>query len=145
MKKTIKCRIILENSPVGVAFGLQKGKGNLYKTLQMQVGNGGDLIFDCIAEVKDVTDATPDFLGENIYGTPFNRFIYLDIGTSAGQINSVWQRRLKVPLRDISKEMVQKLISDAGFILETRVNGVGKDGTPNCATVKPFAGWFIIV
>lgn len=143
MKKNIKCRIILENSPVGVAFGLQKGKGNAYETLQTQVGNGVDLIFECIAQVKDVTDATPDFLGENIYGTPFNRFIYIDIGASAGQIGSIWQRRLKVPLRDISKEMVQKALKNEGFALETRVNGVGKDGTPNCATVKPFEGWTI--
>ena len=26
-------------------------------------------------------------------------------------------------------------------IFETRVPGTGRDGGPNCATVKPFAGW----
>jgi Family of unknown function (DUF5990) len=26
-------------------------------------------------------------------------------------------------------------------ILETKVPGTGRDGGPNCATVKPFEGW----
>jgi len=28
-------------------------------------------------------------------------------------------------------------------VLQTSVPGKGKDGTPNCATVKPFAGWMV--
>jgi hypothetical protein len=29
----------------------------------------------------------------------------------------------------------------AGTTLHTRVPGTHKDGGPNCATIKPFAGW----
>jgi hypothetical protein len=64
------------------------------------------------------------------------RFVYIDIGTCAGQIDSCWSRRLKVPLRGITMDMVE-----AGAILEARIPGTGKDGGPNCATVKPFDGW----
>jgi len=28
--------------------------------------------------------------------------------------------------------------------METSIPGTGKDGGPNCATVKPFNGWKII-
>jgi hypothetical protein len=47
-----------------------------------------------------------------------------------------WSRRLKVPLRGITWEMIERKNS-----LQTRVPGTGKDGSPTCATVKPFAGW----
>jgi hypothetical protein len=32
----------------------------------------------------------------------------------------------------------------AGQLLETRVPGTGKDGSPSCATVKPFPGWNVV-
>ena len=84
-----------------------------------------------------------DFSDVSIQGTVQERFIYINIGTSAGQIASIWTRRLKVPLRDITEEMVSKASQDETFCLETRVPAIGKDGTPNCATVKPFAGWSV--
>jgi hypothetical protein len=62
----------------------------------------------------------------------------------AGLMNSVWSRRLKIPLKDISTETVKLLLNDASLILETKVPGTGKDGGPNCATVKPFSGWHLI-
>jgi hypothetical protein len=86
----------------------------------------------------------PNFTGPYVQGPLNERFIYIDIGTYAGQTDSVWGRRLKIPLRDISYETIKLLLTDSSFILETKVPGTGKDGGPNCATVKPFFGWHLI-
>ena len=139
----MKCRIVLEKTPNNVGFSIQKGKGTQYAIEQYQLGNGQNLSFECIAQVKKTTDGSIDFSGVSIQGTTQERFIYINIGTSAGQIGSVWTRRLKVPLRDITEEMVLKANENDTFCLETTVPAIGKDGTPNCATVKPFAGWSI--
>jgi hypothetical protein len=85
----------------------------------------------------------PDFTGPYVHGTLSERFIYVDIGTCAGQFDSVWSRRLKIPLRDISPETIKLLLEGSALVLETKVPGTGKDGGPNCATVKPFSGWYL--
>jgi hypothetical protein len=139
----MKCRIILEQTPNNVGFGIQKGKGTQYEIEQYQLGNGQNLCFDCVAHAKKTINGSIDFLGVCIQGTTQKRFIYINIGTSAGQTGSIWTRRLKVPLRDITEEMVSKVNENESLCLETKVPAIGKDGTPNCATVKPFAGWSI--
>ncbi len=139
----IKFRIILEAPPAGVDYGLQKGAGNDFETVQTQQSDGGDLTFEFPLRVK-LTDAeTPNFLGHFAQGTRGERFVYIDIGTVAGQTNSIWSRRLKIPLRGITAEMIAEIQNGDNVIFETRVAGTGRDGGPNCATVKPFRGWEI--
>jgi hypothetical protein len=143
MKQEIPIRIILENPPSGVDFGIQKGKGNPYETIQKQRSGKDDLCFECSIGVKTSQASMPDFTGPYVHGTLSERFIYVDIGTCAGQFDSVWSRRLKIPLRDISPETIKLLLEGSALVLETKVPGTGKDGGPNCATVKPFSGWFL--
>ena len=143
MNQELPIRIILERPPTGVDFGIQKGNGNEYETIQKQRSNNTDLSFEFKISVKEGQTSLPDFKGPYVQGPLNERFIYIDIGTCAGQIDSVWSRRLKIPLRDISSETVKRLLTDSSFILETKVPGTGKDGGPNCATVKPFGGWHI--
>jgi hypothetical protein len=54
----------------------------------------------------------------------------------AGQTDSAWSRKLKVPLAGITGTMLA-----AGGILETCVPGTGRDGGPACATIQDFDGW----
>ena len=82
-------------------------------------------------------------MGAFVQGPTGERFIYINIGTSAGDINSVWSRRLKIPLKGITTGMITDLQNDSALMLETKVPGTGKDGGPNCATVKPFSGWYL--
>ena len=144
MNQEIPIRIILESPPTGVDFGVQKGKGNQYETIQKQRSNNNDLRFEFEISVNESQTSKPNFTGPYVQGPLNERFIYIDIGTCAGQIDSVWSRRLKIPLRDISSENIKLLLTDSSFILETKVPGTGKDGGPNCATVKPFSGWHLI-
>ena len=123
----VSLRIVLKRPPAGVDFGLQKGRGRVYETIQKQRSDGGDLVFEFSVTLK----AGPDFAGPLVQGKPGERFVYLDIGTYAGQSGSCWGRRLKVPLIGIT---------GAGTY-EASVAGTAKDGGPNCGTVKPFSGW----
>ncbi len=143
MSQVLKLRITLEKPPVGVAFALQKGSGHQYEIIQMQSSNSEDLQFECMVNVKDDKDGEPNFLGSFVQGPKHGRFIYIGIGTHAGQLGSVWSRRLKIPLQGITWETVEQLLANPDSMLETRVPGTGKDGTPNCATVKPFNGWHL--
>lgn len=141
MNQEISCCIILQAPVAGVQFALQKGSGNTYETVQTQRSAETDLIFTFPVKIKTGKDGQPDFSGSFVQGPAGERFVYIDIGTMAGQPTSPWSRRLKVPLRGITWEMVQQVTASSDLLLETRVPGTGKDGTPNCATVKPFDGW----
>jgi Family of unknown function (DUF5990) len=144
MEHELTLRIILEKPLAGVDFGVQKGKGNIYETIQKQRSKGKDLSFEFTVRVKTGASA-PNFLGHCVHGPTGERFIYIDIGTCAGQTETVWSRRLKIPLKDISSDMVERALADPDSLLETHVAGTGKDGGPTCGTIKPFAGWKVVL
>lgn len=142
MEVELRLRIVLESPPAGVDFGLQLGKGTDYKTVQTQRSQGDDLRFDATVTAKgDRGDGQPNFLGPLTQGPPAARFLYLDIGKSAGQADSPWDRRLKVPLGGITWEMIGRVATDPELVLEARSPGTGRDGGPSCATVHPVHGW----
>ena len=136
MEREISLRIVVERPPPGVYFGLQKGSGSNYETVQTVESKSADLQFEFDVRVREGKDGRPNFLGPFVQGPTHERFVYLDIGTYAGQTITPWSRRLKIPLRGITWELIYSLAT-----LEARVAGTGKDGGPSCATVKPFAGW----
>ncbi len=137
MERELTLCIVLEQPPKGVDFALQKGRGSAYETVQTQRSEGRDLQFEFSAGVKAPTsDAMPALTGLFVQGPAGQRFVYIDIGTYAGQSDSCWSRRLKIPLTGITMDMIA-----AAGILEARVPGTGKDGGPGCAAVKPFDGW----
>lgn len=145
MESELALRIVLEKPPVDVDFGLQKGRGSSYETIQKQRSKGKDLSFEFTVRVKvDDKDASPNFLGALVQGPTGGRFIYIDIGTYAGQTETCWSRRLKVPLRGITPETIDRASGDTESLLETRVQGTGKDGGPTCGTVKSFPGWSLV-
>jgi Family of unknown function (DUF5990) len=145
MEHELPLRIVLEKPPRDVDFGLQKGRGSSYETIQKQRFKGKDLTFEFTIRVKPgVKDSPPNFLGPLVQGPSGERFIYIDIGTFAGQTETHWSRRLKLPLRDITWDTIDRTLADGDSLLETRVPGTGKDGSPSCGTVKPFPGWRLV-
>lgn len=142
MKNEINIRIILQKPPAEVDYGLQKGHGNKYEIAQWQRATGDDLHFEFTIKPKPGKDSAIDFSGLFVQGPVGGRFIYINIGSYAGQINTQWNRRLKIPLTCITQFQIDKILKTSG-VLETSVPGTGKDGGPNCATVKPFAGWSV--
>lgn len=143
METILTLRIILENPPPGVDFGLQKGKGSRYETIQIQRSTGENLVFEAAISVKTGPDALLIFKGPYVQGPPAQSFLYIDIGTAAGQLDSIWSRRLKIPLYGISQALIQQALQQPAARLDAKVPGTAKDGGPNCATVKPFAGFVL--
>lgn len=145
MDRELKFRIVLEKPPAGVDFALQKGRGSDYEIVQKQRSANRDLIFEFTASAKAVNNGeTPNLLGAFVQGPPGERFVYIGIGTFAGQKDTTWSRRLKIPLRGITSRIVGQVTRDPRAVLVTHVPGTGKDGGPNCATVKPFEGWKLV-
>jgi hypothetical protein len=143
MESEVKLQIILLKPTPGVIFGLQKGSGSNYETVQKQNSNNNDLLFSFSIKVKGdrLKDKTPKLSGSFVQGPSESRFVYIDIGTYAGQADTNWSRRLKIPLTGITWKDIDQLLTGHNSILETHVPGTGRDGGPNCATVKPFDGW----
>lgn len=139
MLKVISLRILLQNPADGTMYGLQKGKGPDYETVQAQFGKGQDLTFDFVVHLKQAKDLTPSLGGLFVQGTPGNRFVYIGIGSYAGQTGAPWSGRLKVPL---SEADFQNTVSDGvEYCWSCNVPGRTKEGKPVFATVKPFSGW----
>ncbi len=67
------------------------------------------------------------------------RFVYIRIGTSAGDHASEWSRRAKIDIHDIPPALLDK--ARGGAVLEIVLPGRGKDGSPACATVRAIEGW----
>jgi hypothetical protein len=142
METELRLRMVLVAPPAGVDFGVQDGKGNNYTTIQKQRSKGADLSFEFTVTVRDNRDdGSPNFLGPLTQGPAANRFIYIDIGKLAGQSDSCWERRIKVPLSGITWDMIQQVSADRKVVLEARLLGTAKDGGPSCATVRPIQGW----
>jgi hypothetical protein len=140
----VRFRIILLKPTAEVDFGLQKGKGVPYQTIQKQRSSGQDLRFEFEAGIRKNAAGDPDFNGDFVQGPLGGRFVYINIGASAGQISSQWNRRLKIPLNGFVWKQLEDAAANSKLVFETRVPGTGRDGGPNCATVKPFDGWKIV-
>lgn len=137
MARPLTLRIVVEDPPPGVDYALQKGKGGAYQTDQKQRSVGKDLVFEFSPAVRGgVLSTDAAVTGPYIQGPRGRRFIYLDIGTYAGQADSCWSRKLKVPLDTLTAQM-----AGGGGVIEARVPGTGRDGGPSCATVQEFDGW----
>ena len=143
VESEITLQIVLIRPTPGVIFGLQKGSGNNYETVQKQVSTSEDLTFAFTIKVKGdrSKDKLPKLSGGFVQGPADNKFVYIDIGTYAGQSDSIWSRRLKIPLTGITWKDLDLLTSNS--MMQATVPGTGRDGGPNCATVKPFDGWHL--
>jgi len=144
MEAEITLQIILIKPTPGVVFGVQKGSGNTYETVQKQIPTSNDLSFTFTIKIKGdrSKDKLPKFSGSFVQGPADNKFVYIDIGTYAGQTDTIWSIRLKIPLTGITWNDIDSLSGNS--VLQASVPGTGKDGGPNCATVKPFGGWQLI-
>ena len=52
MESEITLQILLIKPTPGVMFGLQKGSGSRYETVQKQISTSSDLTFECAIKVK---------------------------------------------------------------------------------------------
>ena len=139
MKREIPLRIIVTDPLDGVMLRVQKGRCELVApTSESKKAT----LFDLTVNV-DLKDGTPNFLGSFTQGPKDARFIYVNSGTYAGQSDSCWARRAKISLMNITAEQIEKVFASPYARLETSFAGVGRDGGPTCASIKPTPQWTI--
>jgi hypothetical protein len=141
MKSELPLRLVLVDPPANVDYGIQRGRGSKYEAMFVQQRTRGDVGFDF--SINASKSGAPNFSGDFVQGTPARRFIYVDVGTCAGQKNTPWSRRMIVLLNGITREQINKALKP-GHRLSARIQGTGKDGGPSCATVPLIDGWNVI-
>jgi hypothetical protein len=144
MKSELPLRLILLDPPATIDYGIQRGRGSTYEPMFVQQRKLGDITFDFSVTVSDSgKSGVPDFSGDFVQGTPARRFVYVDVGTYAGQKHTPWSRRMIVLLSGITLDQVKKALKP-GHRLSASVRGTGKDGGPSCATVPIINGWKVV-
>jgi hypothetical protein len=133
-------RIVVVTPPIGVAFALRDRKDEL---VDRTISKGDDITFELGVRVKRIGRSPPRFLGPFTFGTTSERFVYIRIGTLAGQADSCWTRAAKVSLSSISWDLIDQA-RKIGAKLEARFGGRAKDGGPSCACVSFLdGGWSV--
>jgi Family of unknown function (DUF5990) len=139
---TLRLRIIVVQPPAGVQFRLQERRSDLVAPAHE---TRGELQFDFSLRLGPPRQGRLNFLGLAAQGPPAHRFIYINSGRRAGQQETCWDRRAKVPLTAITKALVQAALSDVGVVLEARIAGTASDGGPVCATAPLIGGGWRVV
>ncbi|MCC7266058.1 MAG: hypothetical protein IT546_01825 [Caulobacteraceae bacterium] len=130
----ITLRLTIADPVPGVHYSLQQKEA----VFDSRVAADAPLSFDVPVRLTDDGRVLGDFVRRE---GPVRRFVYIRIGSMAGDPSAGWQRRAKIDIHDISATLLDQ--ARKGAVLEAVLPGRGKDGTPACATVKPREGWRI--
>lgn len=131
----VAMRLVIDRPVPGVWHSLQDKKS---KPLPAQVSKAGEsLVFDFPIRIGP----GPKYFGEQVRSEgPVRRFVYIAVGTQAGEHFSAWSRRMKIDIHDIAQVLLEGAM--AGRTLVGTIDGTARDGTPACATV-PVERWFL--
>jgi hypothetical protein len=132
MPATLTLRLTIADPVPGVRYSLQQDDA----PYEPVTAGEAPLSFDVPVKLSDDGRMTGPFVRRE---GKERRFVYIRIGTSAGDHASVWSRRAKIDIHDIPPALLDR--ARAGRTLEVVLPGRGKDGTPACATVRPVQGW----
>lgn len=137
MDRDVTLRIVVGRPPAGLDMGLQLGSGASYETTGTHRCAAEPLEFECTVRAEASNDRDePSLVGPVVQGPRTARFLYLDVGTFAGQSDTLAGGRIKVPLTGITSQLL-----DVGPVLVARIAGTRDDGRPAYGTVKSFIGW----
>ncbi len=126
-------RIVIERPVPGVTLRLQRGRKDLVEPTS---ATPSLVTFDFTVRIGPLRDGkAPNFLGPLAQGPPAARFVYVNAGKQAGQTDTPWDRRAKIPLASITQAQVKATLAAPDARLEVRIPGRGRDGGPTCATV----------
>lgn len=131
----IRARIVIEQPVPGVLHSLQQDDAPLDPR---RSSGGAPLVFDFPLRVAP----GPKFFGPQVRREgPVRRFVYVRIGTAAGDKASPWTRRMKIDIHDVDPALLDAAI--AGGVLQATIGGTAKDGSPACATIRPVT-WRVV-
>ena len=130
----VRARIVIEQPVPGVLHSLQQDDAPLDPKRSKA---GEPLAFDFPLSIELPNDNhRPKFFGKQVRREGLERrFVYIRIGTSAGDWTSPWRRRMKIDIHDIDEGLLDKAAK--GGLLTGTINGTAKDGSPACAKIRP--------
>lgn len=130
----IRVKLVIEQPVPGVLHSLQEGDTRPLDPKRSQAGE--PLEFGFPLRVGRHADGRPRFFGPQVRREgPVRRFVYVRVGTAAGDRTSPWSRRMKIDIHDIDPDLLDRAAN--GAVLVGTVNGTAKDGSPACATIRP--------
>ena len=131
--ETLRLRITVVDPPPNISWALQVGRDGLMKPTASSSSN---LSFDFSVEV--VAGKSPDdfrLRGPAVQGRPGQPFVYLCVGTYAGQAGASASGRAKISLEGIGPKLLDRLRRKRSGVLEARFAGTARDGGPSRASV----------
>ena len=129
----IPLRIVVLQPPPGVTFAVQRGKSDLTPPT---AATDQSIVFDLTVRIgARQANEPPNLLGPYAQGKPGARFVYVNSGTYAGQVDSCWSRRAKVGLQEITWTLIDRVRASSTNVLECTIAGAARDGGPVCASV----------
>jgi uncharacterized protein YdhG (YjbR/CyaY superfamily) len=137
-KVDVPLRLVVLDPPPGVTFAVQHGRDELARP-SAETPEATTFLLSVFASGS--RSEPPRLTGPFAQGPPAGRFVYVCSGTLAGQAESCWTRRAKVPLTSITWEHVEKALDDPERVLEAAICGTGRDGGPACASVPLVRQW----
>lgn len=129
MAATVTLRLIIDDPVPGVRYSLQKDD----MPFEPRTAGDGPLAFELPITLHPDGRMTGPFVRRE---GPQRRFVYIRIGTSAGDHASAWSRRAKVDIHTIPAALLVP-----GARLEVHLPGRARDGSPACATLRPIMEW----
>jgi len=129
----ICARIVIEHPVAGVLHSLQEDDAPLDPKRSKA---GEPLAFDFPLRIERVVGGGAKFFGRQVRREgPLRRFVYIRVGTCAGDMASPWTRRMKIDIHDIDPALLDAAMT--GGVLGGTINGTAPDGSPACATIRP--------
>jgi len=130
----VRARIVIERPVPGMLHSLQEDDAPLDAK---QSRAGEPLAFEFPLRIEPATgDGGAKFFGKQVRREgPVRRFVYIRVGTAAGQRLSPWTRRMKIDIHDIDPQLLAGAMT--GGVLEATIEGTAQDGSPACATIRP--------
>ena len=131
---SFRLRVTVENPVADVVYALQRRDGVLDTPT---LASANQISFDAVIRVGLMrTDGRLNLQGEFVSGPSTDRFIYVNSGQRAGQLDSCWDRRAKVKLSSLSMDLIYTAMQPGSSRVEGRISGSAPDGGPCCATVN---------
>lgn len=135
----VTLRLLVRHPLPGVALCVQCGRDGL---LAPTTVSADAVTFEFSLEAQVRSDGKTQLRGPEVQGPPAARFVYVTVGTRAGQPDSPWDRRAKVSLMGLCGAHIAAAVKDPGVVFVGMIEGRGRDGGPACASVPLLGdGW----
>ena len=140
--ESLALRIVVVDPPPNILWALQLGSDEMVQPSSVTKSR---ISFDFAVEVVDGSSKGAFRLrGPAVQGRPGERFVYLRIGTYAGQTGTDVARRAKIGLEGITMKLLVAVRAKRAGVLEVQFAGTDSKGGAACATVPLLGkGWYV--